>query len=68
MLETCIAILVVSNALTLFWALKYRKPFKSSKKLKALQQVIAAFEVEGQTILHIQKIRPDDVFLRNTSR
>lgn len=71
MLATLIGVstvLVLTNAATLYWALKYRKPLKVSKQLAALQRVIAAFEVEGQTVLHITKIHPDQVFLRNPGR
>ncbi len=63
-----IGLLVLTNALTLFWALKTRVPLKQSKELRALQGVIRAFESEGQTILHITKINPDNMFLRNPSR
>lgn len=59
----CLALLI-TNGLTLYWALRTRVPFKSSKQLKALQRIIAAFEVEGQTVLHITKVNPDNVFLR----
>lgn len=63
----CITLLI-TNAATIFWALKYRKPVKVSRQLKALQKVIAAFEVEGQTILHITRVNPDNVFLKAPSR
>jgi hypothetical protein len=57
--------LSLSNILTIIWALKTRIPLKVSKKVQALSRAIAAFEVEGQAVLRIERIPPDLVFLRN---
>lgn len=65
-MEWAIAILVLSNILT-GWLAFRRRP-KLSKQVLALQQAVAAFEVEGQTILHITKIAPDSVYLRSVGR
>lgn len=63
-----IGFLILTNILTIYWALKTRVPVKISKQVRSIQNVIAAFEIEGQTILHITKIQPDQVFLRNPGR
>jgi hypothetical protein len=54
--------LSLSNILTIIWALKTRIPLKVSKKVQALSRAIAAFEVEGQAVLRIERIPPDLVF------
>lgn len=61
-----VGLLVLTNIGTILWGLK-RKP-KVSKQVLALQKAIAAFEVEGQSILSIQRIPPDSVFLRSVGR
>lgn len=65
-MEWLLTILTLTNAWTLF--LYFRKKPKLSKEVVALQKVVAAFEVEGQTILSIQKISPDSVYLRSAGR
>lgn len=60
-----LALLVVTNILTLIWGLR-RQPV--SNKVKAIQRAIAAFEIEGHSILHISKINPDEVYLRSPER
>jgi hypothetical protein len=57
-----IAILLFSN-LVLGFLLFMEK--KRNVKTDALRRVIAAFEVEGHTILDIRKINPDNLYLRH---
>lgn len=68
MLFIIIGLLFLTNLGTLLWAFKTRVPMKISKQVRAIQATIAAFEVEGQTILRIERIPPDLVFLRNPSQ
>lgn len=64
--EICIAGLAISNILTLYYC--FTKRIRASKQVRALQRAIASFEVEGQTILRIDRVNPDNVFLRNPGR
>lgn len=66
MLEVVVAILATSNAFTLYWA--FTKRLKVSPKVIAIQKAIRVFDSEGEAILHITRINPDDVFLKNPSR
>jgi len=66
MFLTTTIILLLTNTATLYWALKKRLP--ASKQTIALKRAIAAFEVDGQTILSIQKVNPENVFLRSPNR
>lgn len=61
-----IAILSITNLFTLYW-LFFRR-IKASAQVRALQRAIATFEVEGQTILRIDRINPDNVYLRSPGR
>ncbi len=61
-----ISILIATNALTLIWALKTR--IRPTRQVMALQRAIAAFESQGQSILRIDRVNPDDVYLRSPGR
>jgi hypothetical protein len=65
MLISIIVALAVTNIATLLWALKTRVPIKISKQMRSLQAAIAAFEIQGHTLLKIERIPEDAVFLRN---
>lgn len=66
MFEIITTILAITNGVTLWWAFNKRLP--ATKQTIALKKAIAAFEVEGQSILSIQKINPENVFLRSPGR
>lgn len=68
MLEGIIVALILTNALTLLWAFKTRVSLKLSPQVKALQRAVAAFEIQNQTVLRIERISPDSIFLRNPGR
>lgn len=59
-------LLLITNILTLIWALKTR--IRPTKQVKALQNAIRAFEIEGQSLLRIDRINPNDVYLRSPGR
>lgn len=64
MLYGVIFTLVGTNLATLLWYFMNRP----SKQTRAIQRLIAAFEVEGQTILKIEKLRADDLYLKSPGR
>lgn len=64
--EILLGCLILSNAITLWWA--FNKRVKATPQVVALQRAIASFEVQGQTILRIDRINPDHVYLMNPSR
>ncbi len=61
-----VALLVASNAATLFWALKFR--MKKHDKIDAMASLIRAFERNGEMILKVERMNPDDFFLRSPQR
>lgn len=61
-----VLILLGTNAFTLFWAFKKRLP--ATPESLALKKAIASFEREGIALLRIERIDPDDVFLRSPGR
>lgn len=61
-----VSCLIVSNIITVWWALTKR--VRISNQVRALQKALAAFQVEGHTLLEIRRINPDTIFMRNPER
>jgi len=66
MCEIILSILIISNIATLY--LYFTKSTKIDPKAMQLLKAIREFEGQGETILRIEKINTDDVFLRNPGR
>lgn len=62
----CALILVSVNILTIVWALKFRMP--KHPQVAALLAAVQSFERNGTTLLRIEKIDPDHIFMRNPNR
>ena len=65
-LSFLILCLLVTNGLTLTWALVKRRP--KNNKVDDLAKAISNFENNGQSILRIERINPDNVFLKSPGR
>ena len=66
-----VSILVVTNAVTLYWALKKRIPRAKeldNEKVRKLWEFLTLFERDEETLLRIEKVNPDHVFLQRPDR
>lgn len=59
-------VLVVTNGLTLWWALNTR--VEATPEVIALHKALNVFNRDGISLLKIEQINPDDIFLRNPNR
>lgn len=65
------AVLLITNLFTLYWSLKKRIPIAKemeNKKVKKLWEFLILFEREQETLLRIEKMNPDHVFLQRPDR
>lgn len=61
-----IGLLTLTNIATIWWCFNKRLP--ATKQTLALKNLIRAFEVEGESVLWVQKINPDHMFLMNPDK
>lgn len=64
--KLAIVALLLSNAATLLWALKFR--MKKHDKVDAMASLIRAFERNGEMILKVERMDPSQFFLRTPAR